>query len=54
MKNIIDHSTEESIQEFKKGEIDLSTLKIGHLQLNGEATCLIKSVSYMIKEFMLT
>ena len=27
MKNIIDHSTEESIQEFKKGEIDLSTLK---------------------------
>ena len=27
MKNIIDHSTEESIQEFKKGEIDFSTLK---------------------------
>jgi hypothetical protein len=27
MKNIFDHSTEESIQEFKKGEIDLSTLK---------------------------
>mgnify|MGYP001360251740 CR=1 FL=1 len=27
MKNIIDHSTEESIQAFKKGEIDLSTLK---------------------------
>ena len=27
MKNILNHSTEESIQEFKKGEIDFSTLK---------------------------
>ena len=27
MKNILNHSTEESIQEFKKREIDLSTLK---------------------------
>jgi len=27
MKNILNHSTEESIQDFKKGEIDFSTLK---------------------------
>ena len=27
MENILNHSTEESIQEFKKGEIDFSTLK---------------------------
>ena len=27
MKNILNHSTEESIQEFKKGEINFSTLK---------------------------
>ena len=27
MENILKHSTEESIQEFKKGEIDFSTLK---------------------------
>jgi hypothetical protein len=27
MENILNHSTEESIQDFKKGEIDLSTLK---------------------------
>ena len=27
MKNILNHSTEESILEFKKGEIDFSTLK---------------------------
>ena len=27
MKNILNHSTEESIQEFKKEEIDLKTLK---------------------------
>jgi len=27
VKNILNHSTEESIQEFKKGEIDFSTLK---------------------------
>ena len=27
MKNILNYSTEESIEEFKKGEIDLETLK---------------------------
>jgi len=27
MKNILNHSTEESTQEFKKGEIDFTTLK---------------------------
>jgi hypothetical protein len=27
MKNILNHSTDESIQEFKKGEIDFTTLK---------------------------
>jgi len=27
MKNILNHSTEESIQDFKKGKIDFSTLK---------------------------
>ena len=27
MKNIFDNSTEESIREFKKGEIDFETLK---------------------------
>ena len=27
MENILNHSTEDSIQEFKKGEIDFSTLK---------------------------
>ena len=27
MENILNHSTEESIQEFKKGEIDFETLK---------------------------
>ena len=27
MENILNHSTEESIRDFKKGEIDLSTLK---------------------------
>ena len=27
MKNILNYSTEESIEEFKKGEIELETLK---------------------------